>query len=209
MLDQFRVFSIVAQTKSFSKAAKLLHLSQPAVSSKIQTMEEALGVKLFTRTSQGVKLTEAGKIAYEYTTRFLDMEQSMNNDINHFLSSGHQLIIGSSCTSGNYALPGSISNFKQKFPQANIKLNISNSQETIGKLHKGYSPLSWDCSFKILSISYAARTFGLLFLLTAITAANMVTAHRYTWAVTFSCFPTLRPVSKPKFSFRRLNKRSE
>lgn len=61
----------------------------------------------------------------------------MNNDINHFLSSGHQLIIGSSCTSGNYALPGSISNFKQKFPQANIKLNISNSQETIGKLHKG------------------------------------------------------------------------
>ncbi len=51
MLDQFRVFSIVAQTKSFSKAAKLLHLSQPAVSSKIQTMEEALGVKLFTRTS--------------------------------------------------------------------------------------------------------------------------------------------------------------
>ena len=137
MLDQFKIFSIVAQTKSFSKAARLLHLSQPAVSSKIQAMEEDLGVKLFTRTSQGVKLTEAGKIAFEYATRFLAMEQSMNSDINRFMSSSHQLTIGSSCTSGNYALPGSISNFKQKFPQANVKLDISNSWETIGKLHKG------------------------------------------------------------------------
>lgn len=128
---------MVAQTKSFSKAARILHLSQPAISSKIQSMEEALGVKLFTRTAHGVILTEAGTIVLDYAARFLDMEQSMDKDISQLLSFNHQLVIGSSCTSGNYALPSSISHFKEKFPRANVKLDISNSEETVGKLHKG------------------------------------------------------------------------
>lgn len=137
MLNQFKVFLVVAQTKSLSKAAKLLHLSQPAVSSKIQSMEDLLGVKLFTRTAHGVTLTEAGKIAVDYSTRFMDLEQSMTADINQLLNSNPQLVIGSSCTSGNYALPGCISNFKETNPQANIKLDISNSMETINKLNRG------------------------------------------------------------------------
>lgn len=137
LLDELKVFSTVAQTKSFSKAARLLHLSQPAISSKIQAMEDDFGQKLFTRTTQGVILTEAGKTVLAYSSRFLDLQQSMNDDLNRLLNVNPQLIIGSSCTSGNYALPCCISSFKEKFPQANIKLDIANSAETIAKLNKG------------------------------------------------------------------------
>lgn len=136
LMEQFRVFSVVAQANSFSKAAKLLHLSQPAVSSKIQAMEDMFGAKLFTRTAQGVTLTEAGRIALEYSDRFLDLEQSMTEEISQLLSVNHPLVIGASCTSGNYALPGCISRFKEKYPQASVKLDISNSVETIQKLNK-------------------------------------------------------------------------
>jgi len=135
ILDQFKILSIVAQTKSFSKAAKLLYLSQPAVSSKIQTLEDSLGVKLFTRTTHGVILTEAGKVVLDYSNRFLDLHQSMLDELNQLLNSNTQLVIGSSCTSGNYAMPSCINAFKENSPQVNIKLDISNSLETICKLN--------------------------------------------------------------------------
>ncbi|MDD3898183.1 MAG: LysR family transcriptional regulator [Syntrophomonadaceae bacterium] len=133
--DQYEIIPIVAETKSFSKAARLLHLSQPAISSKIQAMEDYYGIKFFTRTSQGVTLTEAGKIVCNYASKFSEMQQSMETELNQLLNiSNPQLIIGSSCTSGNYAMPNSIQGFKEKYPQANIKLNIANSMDTLQKL---------------------------------------------------------------------------
>ncbi|MDD4172584.1 MAG: LysR family transcriptional regulator [Syntrophomonas sp.] len=134
-LDQFEIIPIIAQTKSFSKAARLLHLSQPAISSKVQAMEDYYGIKFFTRTTQGVTLTEAGTIVCNYASKFMEIHQSMEKELDQLLNIANpQLIIGSSCTSGNYAMPRSIQAFKEKYPNANIKLDISNSANTLQKL---------------------------------------------------------------------------
>lgn len=53
-LNDLKIIPVVAETKSFSKAGKLLHFSQPTISNKIQAMETYHGVKLFKRTPQGV-----------------------------------------------------------------------------------------------------------------------------------------------------------
>ncbi len=135
-IENYKIIAVVAQTKSFSKAARLLHLSQPAISSKIQAIEDLYGTKFFTRTAQGVTLTEAGKVALHYADQFINLHQTMTDELNDLLNANPQLVIGASCTSGNYALPGCISKFKDKFLQANIKLDIANSVETIHKLHK-------------------------------------------------------------------------
>lgn len=134
---QFEIIPVVAESKSFSKAAKLLHLSQPAISSKVQAMEDFYGVKLFHRTAQGVTLTEAGKIVAAYSARFLDLHQAMDEDLRQLLSLNPPLTIGASCTAGNYAMPCSIRSFKTRYPQANIKLDIANSTVTLEKLANG------------------------------------------------------------------------
>jgi len=133
--DQFEIIPIIAKTKSFSKAARLLNLSQPAISSKIQAMEDYYGVKFFNRTAQGVTLTEAGRIVLGYADKFVDLHESMEQNLNQLLNISNPLLtIGASCTSGNFAMPGCIHRFKEKYPEANIRLNIANSQDTLSKL---------------------------------------------------------------------------
>lgn len=64
-LNLYKVFYMVAQTKSISKAAELLYVSQPAVSYSIKTLEESLHGQLFFRTPKGVELTPEAEKLYE------------------------------------------------------------------------------------------------------------------------------------------------
>ena len=57
---QLECFLAVAQNLNFSKAAESVALTQPAVSHQVRSLEEELGVQLFTRTSKSVALTRAG-----------------------------------------------------------------------------------------------------------------------------------------------------
>jgi len=134
-LNYLEIIPVVAETKSFSKASKLLHLSQPAISNKVQAMEAYYGVKLFNRTSHGVTLTEAGKIVCGYAVRFLALANAMEKDLDKLLNIDHSyLTIGASCTAGNYAMPCSIRAFKEKYPEVSVKLDIGNTQNILDKL---------------------------------------------------------------------------
>ena len=64
--ELYKVFYEVANTKSISKGAEKLLVSQPAVTQSIQTLENELGGKLFVRTPKGVVLTNEGQIFYDY-----------------------------------------------------------------------------------------------------------------------------------------------
>ena len=64
---QLEIFVRVVEEKSFTKAAKKLYVSQPALSKSIRALEEDVGVKLFERLTQGLELTEAGKTVYSYS----------------------------------------------------------------------------------------------------------------------------------------------
>ena len=62
---QLEYFSAVAEAKSFSGAARILHVAQPPISRQISMLEDELGVCLFLRTNKGVELTEAGRSLYQ------------------------------------------------------------------------------------------------------------------------------------------------
>ncbi len=129
---QFEIFITVARAKSLSKAANLLYLSQPAVSKHIKSMEEYYGAKLFDRTNQGVRLTEAGEIVYEYAQRLKNIHNELEKDIDRFLNSEElNLNVGASPTPGEYLLPCTLWTFKDKHPRTNVELEVSYSSEIV------------------------------------------------------------------------------
>jgi len=60
-LTQLNYFKLVAQTKNFAAAAKMAHITQPALSNSIRTLEEKIGLQLFDRNERPVRVTSSGK----------------------------------------------------------------------------------------------------------------------------------------------------
>ena len=69
--QQCRYVQTIAETGSFSKAAKKLFLTQPNLSASIRDLEEELGVQLFERSNTGAKLTDDGHDFLKYAKRIL------------------------------------------------------------------------------------------------------------------------------------------
>ncbi len=72
-LDLYRIFCQVAESNSFSGAARALYMSQPAVSQSISQLEKQLGMRLFTRTSRGIQLTSDGQLLYDHVSAALNL----------------------------------------------------------------------------------------------------------------------------------------
>jgi DNA-binding transcriptional LysR family regulator len=72
MIENFKlkVFRIVADTLNFRRAADELHLTQPAITSQIKSLEESLGIALFDRISRDIRLTLAGTTQYNELIKF-------------------------------------------------------------------------------------------------------------------------------------------
>ena len=72
-LDLYKVFCKVGKSESFSKAAKDLYMTQPAVSQAIMQLERELEIRLFNRTPKGVSLTNEGSLLFEYVNSAINL----------------------------------------------------------------------------------------------------------------------------------------
>jgi len=135
---KLRVFCAVADTKSFSKASELIHLTQPAVSLQVQAMEELYETRLFDRSGNSINLTPAGEILYKRAKEILALYAEAQKNISEITGSiKGSLSIGASSTIGNYLLPSIISAFRKKVPRVNIALLVSNTKTVAEKLNAG------------------------------------------------------------------------
>ena len=76
LLRHLNYFLAVAQYQSFTRAARALHVSQPALSQQVRQLEEHLGAQLFDRTGRLVRLTDAGEVYLRYARQALqDLEE--------------------------------------------------------------------------------------------------------------------------------------
>lgn len=124
-LGLYKIFCEVASHKSFSKAAKSLYMTQPAVSQAIMQLEKDLELRLFTRTPRGVVLTNEGQLLLEYVSSAISLidtgEKKMRESKN--LTMG-ELKIGVGDTISRYFLLPYLEKFHNQYP--NIKLKIFN-----------------------------------------------------------------------------------
>jgi len=135
---KLKVFCTVAETKSFSKASEIIHLTQPAVSLQIQALEEIYGTRLFDRSNNTVVLTRAGTLLYKYAREILALYSSAEKDIGEItgLVKGN-LSVGASTTIANYLLPSVIVDFRKKYPKIKVNLHVGNTKGVIEFLNSG------------------------------------------------------------------------
>lgn len=124
-LDAYRVFNEVSKHRSFSKAAKALYMTQPAVSQTIMNLERELDTRLFTRTSKGVTLTTDGQLLYEYVNSAVNLIEMGEKKLSESkdLMVG-EMRIGVGDTISKYYLLPYLEKFHKDSP--NIKLKIIN-----------------------------------------------------------------------------------
>jgi LysR family transcriptional activator of nhaA len=72
-----RYFHVVAREGSIAKAGQVLHTSQPAISTQLRQLEQALGEKLFQRHGRGLALTEAGRLVQGYTEQIFGLSREL------------------------------------------------------------------------------------------------------------------------------------
>lgn len=81
---QIKYFLEIARAKSFTRAAGLLHIAQPALSRQMQQLEDDFGVKLFVRTDSGVLLTDPGELLLRRAPNLLEAYRSVHAEISGF-----------------------------------------------------------------------------------------------------------------------------
>ncbi len=128
-LDLYRVFNVVSQHKSFSKAAEELYTTQSAVSQSISKLESELGIQLFYRTPKGIVLTSEGQRLNDSVRSALGILHAAENHIIDFkqLKQG-ELRIGVGDTISRYFLLPYLEKFHAAYP--GIRLKVLNGTTT-------------------------------------------------------------------------------
>lgn len=129
-LKQLEAFLMVAELQSFTKAARQMYMSQPAVSFQIKSLEEDLQVILFQRGDKKISLTEAGRILYPEAKQMLMHYQNIKYSIDELrgLKTGC-LALGASTIPGEYIAPLFIGDFNRVYPGIQLRLKVSGSGE--------------------------------------------------------------------------------
>ena len=122
------IFYTVARLGSFSKASEEMYISQPSVSLQIRELERYYGAPLFHRQSRKIRLTDVGEVVFGYAQRIFNAAQEMGRSVESLkeLMMG-RLALGASSTPGEYLLPVLLGRYKQRYPEVEVDLRISNT----------------------------------------------------------------------------------
>jgi DNA-binding transcriptional LysR family regulator len=137
-LPHLETFSKAAELSSFTGAARVLGLSQAAVSERVQAIEKALGTALFKRQGGRVQLTEAGQKLYGYAQRILDLHREARREV-----TGQQapiegeLLLAASSIPGEHLLPALLARFSQEQPHLRVRATISDSMSVMAQVEHG------------------------------------------------------------------------
>ena len=123
LLQQLIAFSRVAEEGSFTRAADLLNISQPAVTRQVARLEAELGVPLIERSGRSFHLTRAGEVVYVYAREISALVSRCRDEVTALSQPGRgQVSIGCVTTVGLFTLPELIVDFRRLYPDVQIRV---------------------------------------------------------------------------------------
>lgn len=149
-LNNYRAFYTVATYGNISKAAEALYISQPALSKSISKLEEGLNIKLFSRTSKGVKLTNEGEILYNHLKVAFDTIGKGEEEIKKINELGiGQLKIGVSTSLCKYILLDYLQDYIITNPHIKVIIDCHSTVNTLKLLQDGKIDIGLICETTI------------------------------------------------------------
>lgn len=127
-----RAFNAVATHGSYTRAAEVLHVSQPTLSAHVKELEERYSVKLFERRGRGVELTEFGRSVLDITQRLFRIEM----EAEELLISARELITGQLRVGADspYHIIPILAAFQGRYPGIQLSISFGNSRELMKSL---------------------------------------------------------------------------
>lgn len=133
-----KYFLTVAQEENITRAASLLHISQPALSRQLMQLEEELGVKLFERGKRKTCLTDAGNLLRRRAEDIIELTEKTENEIRHHDSAVSGVInIGSGEAETTRVLAELMRGFTEIYPEVKFNIYSDNADPVKEKLEKG------------------------------------------------------------------------
>lgn len=140
MLDvhQLNIFLVAAELENFTQAAHHLNLSQPSVSTQVQSLERRLGTQLFHRAGPHISLTEAGQALLPLAREMIRFSIGIEETIASLAGAAvGQLKLGCSTAVGRYTLPRLIARFREQHPHVQVSCQVMTRDVTLQALLNG------------------------------------------------------------------------
>ena len=132
---RLKIFYNCAMQRSFTAAAKILNMTQPAVTFQIKNLEEEYKTPLFVRDGNKIKLTHPGKILFNHAEKIFREYDEAKQEIYQITSTYFgEIRIGIVTVLSKYLLPRLIGHFKQKHPHVEVKMLVGNSEKIMEEL---------------------------------------------------------------------------
>jgi DNA-binding transcriptional LysR family regulator len=138
---KLETFRVVAQARKISSAAKLLHLSQPAVTAQIRALEEECGRALLLRSSKGVTPTDWGLRLLEVAKQLHEVLGDVEAALEGAPAVGEEIVLGASMTTAAYVLPPLVAGYRAIHGRVPFRVQVSNTARVLEWIADGRVPL--------------------------------------------------------------------
>jgi DNA-binding transcriptional LysR family regulator len=137
-LGDLRAFIAVAELASFRAAAETIHLSQPALSRRIDKLEDALGVRLFDRDTRNVELTAVGRdFARKARTLLDNLDEMLLGVGNVAANRWGQVALACVPSTVHYFLPAVLRQYHERFPRIRVRIIDESANEVLSAVAHG------------------------------------------------------------------------
>lgn len=131
-------YLMVAREENITKAAELLHITQPTLSRQLAQMEEELGVHLFKRGKRSITLTEEGLLLKRRAQEIIDLSEKTKQELKHESESlTGNIIIGSGETKSIHFLVDWMAEFYHQYPQVTFDIHSATADQIKDQIEKG------------------------------------------------------------------------
>jgi DNA-binding transcriptional LysR family regulator len=133
-LLELRTFVAVAGQRSFSRAARQLHRTQPAVSQAVRRLEEAVGETLFDRSTRDGSLTDAGRVLLEYAQRLLRLVDEARGAVAELRDVRRGRVLIGANEAAVHALLPAAARFQSRYPAVQVEVRRVPSRQIAGEV---------------------------------------------------------------------------
>ncbi len=140
-LKQLRIFETVAEESSYTRAAKRLFLTQPAISMQIKQLEEEIGLPVFDRVGKAIQLTDAGRELLHHVRTIMQQLEETHQCLEELRGIKRGRLNLTMASTANYFTPRLLAGFCREYPDIQVSLHVANRAGLLASLEDNASDM--------------------------------------------------------------------